>query len=81
MPVLYNSVHFTLLILLLRVKVDDQISSACLDFATFNTLVLTNTFIQNNDDGKRHNQTGYILVMNDGVEAETRKSQASFKII
>ena len=29
MAVLYNSVHFTLLILLLRAKVDDQISWAC----------------------------------------------------
>ena len=28
MAVLYNSVHFTLLILLLRAKVDDQISWA-----------------------------------------------------
>ena len=29
MAVLYNSVHFTLLILLLRAKVDDQIKWAC----------------------------------------------------
>ena len=40
MAVLYNSVHFTLLILLLHAKVNDQISKACIILVPLTELII-----------------------------------------